>query len=114
MMTTWIADVEPDRTHPSGEQAARLRLYIAESTPNSVRAVHNLSIVLKGLEGSALAPELEIIDIFTQPRRGIIDGVIVTPTLIGLTGDKRIVLIGDLGDQNQVRRALGDLLGLGL
>jgi hypothetical protein len=37
--------------------------------------------------------------------------VIVTPTLIGLAGEKRIVLIGDLGDQNQVRRALGDFLG---
>jgi circadian clock protein KaiB len=110
----WVGDVERDRIRPSGEQAMRLRLYIAESTPNSVRAVHNLSVLLNGLEGSALAPELEIIDVFTQPRRAIIEGVIVTPTLIGMNGDKRIVLIGDLSDQSQVRRALGDFLGLSL
>ncbi len=105
--------MEPVGVYTPGEQAARLRLYIAQSTPNSVRAAHNLSVVLNGFEGNALVPELEIIDVFRQPRRAIIDGVIVTPTLIGFIGDKRIVLIGDLGDQIQVQRAIGDLLGSG-
>jgi circadian clock protein KaiB len=105
--------MEPVGTRTSGEQAARLRLYIAQSTPNSVRAAHNLSVVLNGLVGNCLVPELEIIDVFRQPRRAITDGVMVTPTLIGFAGDKRIVLIGDLGDQFQVQRAIGDLLGSG-
>ena len=112
-MMMWVADVKTDGIRPAGAQVAHLRLYIAESTPNSVRAMQNLAAVMDGLEGCAVAPELEIIDVFTQPRRALTEGVIVTPTLIGLAGEKRIVLIGDLGDLNQVRRALGDLLGLG-
>jgi circadian clock protein KaiB len=103
--------MEPVGIRSSGEQAARLRLYIAQSTPNSIRAAQNLSVVLNGLVGNCLVPELEIIDVFTQPRRAITDGVMVTPTLIGFAGDKRIILIGDLGDQVQVQRAIGDLLG---
>jgi circadian clock protein KaiB len=105
--------MEPDGIVPPDERAARLRLYIAQSTPNSVRAAHNLSIVLNGLEGNSLVPDLEIIDVFTQPKRAITDGVIVTPTLIGFAGDKRIILIGDLCDQIQVQRAIADLLGSG-
>ncbi len=103
--------MEPVGMRTPGVQAARLRLYIAQSTPNSVRAAHNLSVVLNGLVGNSIMPELEIIDVFTQPKRAIVDGVIVTPTLIGCAGDKRIVLIGDLGDQIQVQRAIGNLLG---
>jgi len=91
------------------EPAPRLRLYIARATPNSVRAERNLAVVLDGLEPRLTAPELEIIDVFSQPRRAITDGVVVTPTLLGFAGDKRIVLIGDLGDQIQVQEALQDL-----
>ena len=87
-----------------------LRLYIARSTPNSVRAEHNLSVVLDGLKTSLVPLDLEVIDTFSQPKRAITDGVIVTPTLIGYVANKRIMLIGDLADQIQVQGALQDLL----
>jgi circadian clock protein KaiB len=106
--------MEPDMMRPHGEAMARLRLYIARSTPNSVRAEHNLSAVLDGFEGGLALPELEIVDVFSQPRRAITDGVVVTPTLIGFAGEKRIVLIGDLADQIQVQRAILDLIGANL
>lgn len=97
---------------PPSSATVRLRLYIARSTPNSLRAEHNLSVVLDGLKDSLAAPELEIIDVFSQPKRAITDGVVVTPTLIGVTADKRIVLIGDLADQVQVQHSLLNLLAL--
>lgn len=96
---------------PSAAKAnVRLRLYIARSTPNSVRAEHNLSVVLDGF-GDRRAPlELEIIDVFAQPKRAITDGIVATPTLIGLAADRRIVLMGDLADRVQVQGALEGLL----
>lgn|GEM_PF-1946751 len=99
-------------TAPNGDGSARLRLYVARSTPNSVRAEHNLSAALNGLDGGLGRPKLEVIDVFSQPKRAIKDGVIVTPTLIGFAADKRIVLMGDLADQVQVQRAILDLLAL--
>jgi circadian clock protein KaiB len=89
--------------------AGRLRLYIARSTPNSVRAEHNLSIALAASEGTT-PPELEIIDVFSQPKRAIIDGVVVTPTLIATTSSNRVVLMGDLADQDQLQRTLREFL----
>lgn len=102
--------MEPTKS-PPGEPTGRLRLYIARSTPNSVRAEHNLSMVLDGLDADLAPPELEIIDVFAQPMRAITDGVLVTPTLIGQIADRRIVLMGDLADQIQVQRTLQDLFG---
>ena len=98
----------PVDTPPVGEASVRLRLYIARSTPNSVRAEHNLSVVLDGF-GDRL--DLEIVDVFAQPKRAITDGVVATPTLIGLAADRRIVLMGDLSDLIQVRGAIEGLLG---
>ena len=92
------------------EPAARLRLYVARSTPNSIRAEHNLSVVLEILERSLPRPALEIVDVFSQPKRAITDGVIVTPTLIGFVLNKRILLMGDLSDQLHLERVLRDLL----
>lgn len=90
--------------------AAILRLYVARSTPNSVRAEHNLAIVLDRLQDGAARAVLEIIDVFVQPKRAITDGVVVTPTLIGSTPNKRIVLMGDLSDQAHVESVIQDLV----
>jgi hypothetical protein len=88
---------------------ARLRLYVARATPNSVRAQHNLAVALGALQG-VNAPELEIIDVFSQAKRAIIDGVVVTPTLIGTAFSRRVVLMGDLADQDHLKRTLQELL----
>jgi hypothetical protein len=54
--------------------------------------------------------ELEIIDVFSQPKRAIIDGVVVTPTLIGTASARRVVLMGDLADQDHLQRTLQEFL----
>ncbi|MDQ0840009.1 circadian clock KaiB family protein [Sphingomonas faeni] len=92
-----------------GAVAAQLRLYIARSTPNSARAQHNLALALEALKG-VMPPELEIIDVFSQPKRAIIEGVVVTPTLIATATGKRVVLMGDLADQDHLQRTLQDFL----
>jgi circadian clock protein KaiB len=110
----------PYRSGPSsvatlpGDTSVRLRLYIAGSTPNSVRAEHNLSAVLESLKNVISSSALEIVDVFSQGKRAITDGVVVTPTLIGLNAGKRVLLMGDLADQAQLRRTLQDLVGSAL
>ena len=93
----------------AGATTSRLRLYIARATPNSVRAQHNLAVALAALQGEFL-PELEIIDVFSQPKRAITDGVVVTPTLIGTASSKRVVLMGDLADQDHLQNILKEFL----
>lgn len=87
-------------------QAVYLRLYIAGSTPNSVRAERNLTVALASMQNHQVQPLLEIIDVFLQPRSAVTEGVIVTPTLIGLSGGKRVVLMGDLADREQLESVL--------
>lgn len=108
------ADPPPDGIDASGEGAGEepavyLRLYVARSTPNSVRAERNLTAVLASLKHERVLRFLEVIDVFLQPRRAVTEGVIVTPTLIGLRGDKRIVLMGDLADRSQLEGVLAGL-----
>lgn len=92
------------------EPVVRLRLYIAQSTPNSVRAEHNLAVALTELRMRLPGPDLEIVDFFTQPKRAITEGVVVTRALIGFGRDKRIVLMGDLANRERLGQALQDLM----
>ncbi len=87
----------------------RLRLYVARSTPNSVRAERNLTAVLMDMRSGTACLALEVVDVFSEPKRAVNDGVVVTPTLIGLGLGKRIVLMGDLDDRVQLMRVLLDL-----
>jgi hypothetical protein len=89
--------------------AAELRLYIAGSTPNSVRAEQTLGSVLASLGAKGVMLRPDIIDVFTHGRRAVNDGVIVTPTLVILQGSQRYTIVGDLSDGSQVRSLLEGL-----
>ena len=101
---------------PAGESpdssgaAVRLRLYVARSTPNSVRAEGNLLASMAELGHGPSRFELEIVDVFAQPGRAITDGIIVTPTLLGLRHGRRVVLIGDLADKGHLQGILRSLM----
>ena len=82
-----------------------LRLYIAGSAPNSVRAIANVRSICD--EHFAASHRLEIVDLLQQPRRGLADGIIVTPTLLKLSPLPAQRVIGDLSDTKQVLSALG-------
>jgi circadian clock protein KaiB len=87
----------------------RLRLYVALATPNSERAVENLMLALAEMGDRAKPLGVEVVDVFNQPRRAITDGVIVTPTLIGLRGEGRVVMIGDLTDKLKLHGLLNEM-----
>ena len=88
----------------------RLRLYVARSTPNSVRAQSNLLASLADIGNEPVWHALEIIDVFSQPGRAITEGVIVTPTLVALGHGRRIVLIGDLANRDRLDGTLRSLM----
>ena len=84
--------------------ALRLRLYVAGNAPNSVRAVANVRAICD--EHFASGHELEIVDLLEYPKRGLADGIIVTPTLLKLLPLPVQRVIGSLSDTSQVLLAL--------
>ena len=90
--------------------AKGVRLYVARGTPNSNRAELNLSLALRELEGASLGVPIEVVDVFSEPKRAIKDGIIVTPTLIGFSAMGRHIILGDLGDAEKLRLLLHEVL----
>ena len=82
----------------------RLRLYVADHAPNSVRAVANLRAICD--EHFASGHELEIVNLLEHPKRALADGIIVTPTLLKLSPLPAQRVIGSLSDTNQLLLAL--------
>lgn len=83
-----------------------LRLYVTGNTPKSTRAIENIRRICE--EQFPGRYDLEVIDIYQQPKLAQGDQIIAAPTLI-----KRLPLpmrkfIGDLSDEENV------LLGLDL
>jgi hypothetical protein len=83
----------------------RLRLYVANSTPNSQRAEANLDAALQEFTESP-AYHVEIIDVLADAKRAVTDSVIVTPTLVALGPKRSLVMVGDLSDLGKLRGLL--------
>ena len=64
---------------PAVTTVVEMRLYIANSAPNSVRAIANLEAICK--EHLKDNFRLEIIDVLEYPQRALTDGILVTPSL---------------------------------
>jgi circadian clock protein KaiB len=90
------------RTKKAGLQ---LRLYIAGSAPNSVRAVANARAICA--EYFPSAHEMEIVDLLDYPLRALADEIIVTPTLLKLLPLPVQRVVGDLSDKKQLLLAMG-------
>jgi circadian clock protein KaiB len=82
-----------------------LRLHVAGEAPNSVKAQANLRQILK--EHPEVSCELEVVDCLSDPMRSLEDGVLVTPTLIKLSPEPVVSIVGDLRNRSEVIRALG-------
>ena len=82
-----------------------LRLYVAGTTPRSLRAVQNIKRICE-----AELPDhyhLEVVDVYKEPRRLAQDQVVAIPTLIKFAPGEVKRLIGDLSQEAQVRKGLG-------
>lgn len=111
---TTIAQAESDAMTASFEQAIagydqqhyRLRLYIAGTTPRSMRSLENLKLLCETyLQGRY---ELEVIDVYQSSVQTKQDSVIAIPTLVKQLPLPIRQIIGDLSDTEKV------LLGLDL
>lgn len=78
----------------------QLRLYVAGSAPNSLRAIASTRAIcdlhFPGVHS------LEIVDLLEHPKRGLADRIIVTPTLIRLRPLPVHRMVGNLSDTEQV------------
>jgi circadian clock protein KaiB len=82
-----------------------LRLYVAGSSPRSLRAVQNVKRICEAeLTGRY---HLEVVDIYQEPRRATEDQVVAIPTLIKQAPGVIRRLIGDLSDTSVLRKGLG-------
>lgn len=93
------------RRQPSRRRRSVLRLYVAGTSPNSTEAIANLAEIEKRLPDVTL--ELEIIDVFRFPARGLADSILVTPTLVRISPRPSIRIVGNLRDLELVMRSLG-------
>lgn len=82
-----------------------LRLYVAGTAPNSLRAAENLR-ALCAIHFSGRC-KLEIVDVLKEPLRALNDDILVTPTLVKLSPRPTARVIGDLSDERRVLSALG-------
>ncbi|MCS7293284.1 MAG: circadian clock protein KaiB [Gloeomargarita sp. SKYBB_i_bin120] len=82
-----------------------LKLYVADNTPNSVRALATRDILATEFKG---VYTLKVIDILANPRLAEEDKILATPTLARILPPPVRRIIGDLSDREKV------LIGLDL
>lgn len=83
----------------------KFRLYIAGDASNSVLARTNLAALCQThLAGRY---EIEIVDVFRQPKRALIDRIFITPTLVKVMPMPVCRIIGTLSQTQTVLDALG-------
>jgi circadian clock protein KaiB len=83
----------------------KFRLYVAGDTQNSAQAVANLTALCR-----AHLPdrhEIEVVDVFREPKRALADGIFMTPTLVKLAPSPVRSIIGTLSRTELVLQALG-------
>jgi circadian clock protein KaiB len=85
--------------------AYKFQLYIAGNAPNSAQALDNLTTLC--LAHLADRHEIEIIDVFKQPKRALADNILMTPTLIKVAPSPALRIVGTLTEPQIVLQTLG-------
>jgi circadian clock protein KaiB len=82
----------------------KFRLYVADDTMNSAQATTNLQALCQlHLSGRH---EIEIVDVFKEPQRAILEGIRMTPTLLRLAPLPVRRIVGTLMDTKRVLETL--------
>jgi circadian clock protein KaiB len=82
----------------------KFRLYVADDTMNSAQATANLQALCQShLSGRH---EIEIVDVFKDPQRAILEGIRMTPTLLRLAPLPVRRIVGTLMDTKRVLETL--------
>ncbi len=85
------------------------QLYITGASPNSSRAISNLRIIFEKYMKSSY--QLQIIDVYQQPQIAESVDIIALPLLIRKLPLPERRLIGDMSDEEKVKRSLGLNIG---
>ena len=83
----------------------KLRLYVAGDAPNSAQAVANLTALCR--KNLLDRHEIEVVDVFREPKRALEDGIYMTPTLVKLAPSPALRIVGTLSETQTVLQALG-------
>jgi circadian clock protein KaiB len=81
------------------------RLYVAGDAQNSAQAIANLTALCRTHLPDR--HEIEIVNVFREPKRALADGVLMTPTLIRLAPAPVLRIVGTLSQTQPVLQALG-------
>ena len=87
------------------QQTYVLRLYVAGTSPNSVRAITNLKEICEHHLSDHY--DLEIVDVYQQIEKAAEDQLIALPLLVKRSPGQERRLIGDMSDEKKVLRGLG-------
>lgn len=83
----------------------KFRLFLAQDAPNSDQARANLAaFCLAYLPGRH---DIEVVDVFREPRRALAEGVMLTPTLIKISPGPVRRIVGSLSQPQVLRDSLG-------
>jgi circadian clock protein KaiB len=89
----------------SRRAVSRFRLYVAGDARNSAEAVANLNALCRAhLKGTC---EIEVVDVFREPRRALADGIFMTPALVRLSPLPVVRIVGTLSQTETLLDALG-------
>jgi circadian clock protein KaiB len=83
----------------------KFRLYVAGDAQNSIEALDNLHDICS--QYLAQRHEIEVIDVFNEPKRALADGIFMTPALVKLAPLPTRKIIGTLSQTHTVMQALG-------
>jgi circadian clock protein KaiB len=85
--------------------AFKFRLYVADDALNSVQAVANLTAFChKHLPGRH---DIEVVDVFREPKRALADNVLMTPTLIKFAPLPMRRVVGTLSQPEPLLQVFG-------
>jgi circadian clock protein KaiB len=83
----------------------KFRLYVAGDALNSAQAVANLTAICHTHLPDRY--DIEVVDVFREPKRALADGILMTPTLVKLAPSPVRRIIGTLSQTQPVLQALG-------
>ena len=87
----------------------KFQLYVASDSQNSAQATANLGALCR--EFLPGRHEIEIVDVFLEPRRALADDIRMTPTLRKVYPRPEATIIGTLSQTTRVLKTLGLLAG---
>lgn len=83
----------------------RFQLYVAGDAGNSAQALANLAAICRTHLPDR--HEIEVVDVFREPKRALAEGVFMTPTLVRLAPAPVRRIVGTLSQTQTVLQALG-------